>query len=92
MSYFLIFMCMSKINEFVKSLMNFVKNKVKDFLEKNSCGDKLPELEKRAIDSMSPCGYFNELTNGAVDKVAESTGRSHKEVMDEFKEFYFGTK
>ncbi len=48
---------MSKTNDFVKSLMNFVKNKVKDFLEKNSCGDKLPELEKRAIDSMSPCGF-----------------------------------
>lgn len=83
-------MRMSKTNDFVKSLMDFVKNKVKDFLEKNLCGEKFPELEKRAVGSMSPDGYFNELTNGAVEQVADRTGRSIGEVMDEFRDFYFG--
>ena len=83
-------MSMSKTNDFVKSLMDFVKNKVKDFLDRNSCGEKFPELEKRAVESMSPDGYFNELTNGAVDHVAGCTGKNVEEVMDEFREFYFG--
>lgn len=81
---------MSKTNDFVKSLMDFVKNKVKDFLDKNLCGEKFSELEKRAVESMRPDGYFNELTNGAVEQVADKTGQSQDEVMDEFRKFYFG--
>lgn len=81
--------------DIIEPLEKIVRDKVKDFLAKHSLDNKFDELEKKANEAkvaIGPLEYFNELTNGAVDIVADNTKENYQKVQEDFLGHYFSVK
>lgn len=77
--------------DIIELLREFVKPKW-ETLNKYSLGHRFEELENKANEVEGHLEYLNELTNGAVDIVAENTKENYNKVKEEFIEHYFSTK
>ena len=76
--------------DIIKSLIEYIEKKVKEFCELHNVDDELLKQQVKAKlgNNLSYLGYINELLNSMCEVIARKEEKTFNEIRDEFQEAY----